>query len=657
MRALRYDRFGPPDVLHVVDIPEPVPRAGEVKVRVHAASLNPLDWKVRAGHLRWLPMFRRPPRTLGCDFAGEIVGVSAGARSHYVGERVFGSLRPFGRDGALADYLVAGVDRLATMPDGLDYEQAAALPMAGGTALQAIADEARLGAGQRILITGAAGGVGHFAVQIAKHRGRPRRRASAARANADFVRGLGADEVIDYARDDFTRRDDRFDVVFDAASASSFTAARNVLTVDGCYVNTGGDAASVIGTAMGALLARVSSRQRAIPLVLAGNSRALGAARDAGAAGCAARAHRALDRARGRRRRAARHGNGPWSRQDRRAPALVSRERPHSPGLRAVRPKCPANPFACARSARCGRWRRAASGRNPAIWNTCAASGHNSSSTSTPASYALSAARVASSRRSSVLPAWKNSGGKPSKSANSGETSGFVYMLRRRHVVPPQHEQAREPDHRVLPIEGEHARTSQRAVDGRREENGAGRQRLARGAGPVERDQGQVAAGRIAGENDVPGIDPLREQPAVGRVAIVRGSGERILRREPVVGDQRPGAQLPAQPGGERRVRIREAECERPAVQVEDDALVARLRHDDPLARHAAALHRHPLDVRTHPELPGVELLVTAAKRDDVRIVAQRPPHRQPQHRIERPAAPAGRELDLASVSRATAHV
>ncbi len=272
MRALRYDRFGPPDVLHVVEIAEPVPRAGEVKVRVHAASLNPLDWKIRAGHLRWLPMFRRPPRTLGCDFAGEIVGVSAGARSHYVGERVFGSLRPFGRDGALADYLVAGVDRLAAMPDELDYEQAAALP--DGRWHGPAGDRGR--------------GAARCGPAHPDHRRRGRRRTfrradrqtpsaptsspSAVRANADFVRGLGADEVIDYARDDFTRRDDRFDVVFDAASASSFMAARNVLTVDGCYVNTGGDAASVAGTAMGALLARVSSRQRAIPLVLAGNS-------------------------------------------------------------------------------------------------------------------------------------------------------------------------------------------------------------------------------------------------------------------------------------------------------------------------------------------------------------------------------------------------
>jgi NADPH:quinone reductase-like Zn-dependent oxidoreductase len=132
-------------------------------------------------------------------------------------------------------------------------------------------DVARLGAGQRVLITGAAGGVGHFAVQLAKHLG-AQVVAVCGAANADFVRGLGADEVIDYGRDDFTRRDDRFDVVLDAASASSFMAVRNVLAVNGCYLSTGGDAASAAGTTIAALLARVSSRQRAIPLVLAGDS-------------------------------------------------------------------------------------------------------------------------------------------------------------------------------------------------------------------------------------------------------------------------------------------------------------------------------------------------------------------------------------------------
>ena len=162
------------------------------------------------------------------------------------------------------------------------------LPIAAGTALQAVVDEARLGAGQRILITGAAGGVGHFAVQIAKHVGAHVVGVCGA-ANADFVRGLGADEVIDYARDDFTRRGDRFDVVFDAACASSFTAARRVLTAAGCYINTGGDAARRRGH-RGGRAARAGQLAPARDPDRAGQRiRALGAARGARAGGRAAR--------------------------------------------------------------------------------------------------------------------------------------------------------------------------------------------------------------------------------------------------------------------------------------------------------------------------------------------------------------------------------
>ena len=267
MRALRFDRYGPPDVLHVAEIADPSPAAGEAKVRVRAASLNPLDWKIRAGHTRFIPLFRGPPRGLGGDFAGEIVGVGGGATSRHVGERVFGSLLPFGRDGSLAEYVIVSLERLVPIPDGLDFDQAATLPIAGGTALQALADEGRLATGQRVLITGAAGGVGHFAVQIAKHLGAQVVGVCSA-ANAAFVRALGADEVIDYAREDFTRRGERFDVVFDAACASSFAAAARVLTDTGRYINTGGTAAAVAGTVASAIVARLTSRRRAIPIAL-----------------------------------------------------------------------------------------------------------------------------------------------------------------------------------------------------------------------------------------------------------------------------------------------------------------------------------------------------------------------------------------------------
>jgi len=267
MRALRYERYGSPDVLHVAEIAEPMPAAGEAKVRVRAASLNPLDWKIRAGHVRLIPVFRGPPRGIGSDFAGEIVGIGGGASPRHVGERVFGSIVPFPREGALAEFVVVPASRVVPIPESLDFEHAAALPVAGGTALQALVDHARIVAGRRVLITGAAGGVGHFAVQIAKHRGAHVVGVCSA-ANIEFVRGLGADEVIDYAREDFTRHGDRFDVVFDAAGASSFAAARPVLADDGCYVNTGGDAAAVASTVAAAILTRLTSRQRAVPFML-----------------------------------------------------------------------------------------------------------------------------------------------------------------------------------------------------------------------------------------------------------------------------------------------------------------------------------------------------------------------------------------------------
>ena len=267
MRALRFEQYGSSDVLRVVELSEPVPRPGQAKVRVHAASLNPLDWKVRAGDLRLIPVFQGPPRGLGCDFAGEIVGIGGGATERHVGERVFGSLLPFARDGALAEFIVVAYDRVLPIPDGIDDAVAAALPIAGGTALQGLIDEAGVVAGQRVLINGAAGGVGHFTVQIAKHLG-AHAVAVCGAANVEFVRGLGADAVIDYAREDFTKRDDRFDVVFDVAASSSFEAAKRVLTEFGCYLNTGPTVAAIATTAVSAVIARLTSRQRAIPLVL-----------------------------------------------------------------------------------------------------------------------------------------------------------------------------------------------------------------------------------------------------------------------------------------------------------------------------------------------------------------------------------------------------
>jgi NADPH:quinone reductase-like Zn-dependent oxidoreductase len=270
MRAVRYDRFGPSGVLEVVDVPVPVPAVGELLVRVSAASLNPLDWKIRAGHVRLLPMFARPPRITGTDFAGEVVGIGGGAGPRHVGERVFGSLSPFGAQGSCAEYVVVAAARATPIPDGLSDEAAATLPVAGGTALQALADDGELRAGQRVLVTGAAGGVGHFAVQLGKHLG-AQVVATCGPANVAFVRSLGADAVLDYTATDYLARAGApFDVVFDAAESIGWARARPLLVRGGLYLGTGGSMATAIETSVAGLVAPWLAGVRARTFVLKG---------------------------------------------------------------------------------------------------------------------------------------------------------------------------------------------------------------------------------------------------------------------------------------------------------------------------------------------------------------------------------------------------
>jgi NADPH:quinone reductase-like Zn-dependent oxidoreductase len=266
MRSLRYHRYGSPELLQIDELPEPSPPAGQAKVRIAAAGLNPIDWKLLAGHLRLIPLFRPPPRGVAFDFAGEIVGIGGGATQRHLGERVMGSLLPFGRDGACSDYVIVPYGRMLPLPSEIDFVHAAALPTAAGTALQALTNAAGLAAGQRVLIIGAAGGVGHFAVQIAKHLG-AYIVALCSTANVEFVRGLGANEVVDYARKDLTPGEG-FDVIFDAASASSFAASRRMLSASGCYISTSGNFSAALTTSAGAVIARLTSRQRAIAFTL-----------------------------------------------------------------------------------------------------------------------------------------------------------------------------------------------------------------------------------------------------------------------------------------------------------------------------------------------------------------------------------------------------
>jgi NADPH:quinone reductase-like Zn-dependent oxidoreductase len=238
MQAIVYSEYGPPDVLNCQEISRPTPADGEVLVRVHAAAVNPYDWHFMRGAPGFIRIFtglRRPkfPR-LGADAAGVVEAVGIGTKDLRVGDRVFGVCK-----GAFAEYACGKEAELAVIPQGVSFEQAGSVPIAGITALQGLRDCGGVKAGQTVLINGAAGGVGTFAVQIARALGARVTGVCSAR-NVELVRSLGADRVIDYAQEDFTRMDGRFDVIFDLVGNHGLSAIRRALTPSGTLVGCGG---------------------------------------------------------------------------------------------------------------------------------------------------------------------------------------------------------------------------------------------------------------------------------------------------------------------------------------------------------------------------------------------------------------------------------
>jgi NADPH:quinone reductase-like Zn-dependent oxidoreductase len=234
MSALVQERYGPPsEVLELRTVDTPPPREGEVRVRVHAASVNPADWHLIRGEpflVRLIAGVRAPkdPR-VGGDFAGAVEAVGPGVSSFAVGEHVFGVA-----NGSFGELAVADADRIALKPERFTFEEAACLPIAGCTALQALCDHAQLDAGDRVLVIGAAGGVGSLAVQIAKARG-ARVTGVCSTPNIDFVRSLGAD-VVDYTRDE---PGGTYDVVLQLAGGSSVRRLLSLLEPRGTLVMVG----------------------------------------------------------------------------------------------------------------------------------------------------------------------------------------------------------------------------------------------------------------------------------------------------------------------------------------------------------------------------------------------------------------------------------
>jgi NADPH:quinone reductase-like Zn-dependent oxidoreductase len=239
MKAVVRRCYGPPDVLAVEDVAMPVPADGELLVEVRAAGINPADWHfvrgepyiIRLGYGIGAP---EDPR-IGIDFSGTVVAVGKGVTKFRPGDEVFG-----GRSGALAEYVViAETGNLARKPVNVSFEQAAGVNVAGLTALQTLRDRAGVQPGQKVLINGASGGVGSFAVQIAKVLGAEVTGVSSGR-NVDFVRTLGADHVVDYTREDFTRGATRFDVIMDNVVNRGILEMRRVLAPDGKLILIGG---------------------------------------------------------------------------------------------------------------------------------------------------------------------------------------------------------------------------------------------------------------------------------------------------------------------------------------------------------------------------------------------------------------------------------
>ncbi len=240
MRATLVDRYGPPEVIRVAEVPMPTPKPDEVLIRVEAAAVTPTDCAFRSGKPSIVRLFAglRRPRSpiLGDLMAGEVVEVGASVTAFAVGHRVFGSPAP--PTGAYAEYrCVRATGSIARIPAGLDYAEAAAIADGAMTALPFLRDDAKVRPGMNVLINGAAGAIGTSAVQIAKHFGADVTAVCGA-GNAGLVRALGADHMIDYTREDFTRMPAAFDVIFDVVGKSSFGRCRNALRPGGVYLTT-----------------------------------------------------------------------------------------------------------------------------------------------------------------------------------------------------------------------------------------------------------------------------------------------------------------------------------------------------------------------------------------------------------------------------------
>jgi NADPH:quinone reductase-like Zn-dependent oxidoreductase len=239
MKAAVHRCYGPPDIIALEDVARPMPADYEVLVKVRAASVNPLDWHVLSGepYIMRVGALGMPNNVwLGADFAGTVEAVGGKVTRFRAGDEVFGSASP--NWGAFAEYVTVFQRALVLKPANLTFEEAAALPVAASTALQALRDQGHVRAGQKVLINGASGGVGTFAVQLARELG-AEVTAVCSTKNVEMVRALGANHVVDYTKDDVTRSDERYDVIIDNVATRSLLEFRRVMQPQGHLVIVG----------------------------------------------------------------------------------------------------------------------------------------------------------------------------------------------------------------------------------------------------------------------------------------------------------------------------------------------------------------------------------------------------------------------------------
>jgi NADPH:quinone reductase-like Zn-dependent oxidoreductase len=276
MKAIVYEKYGSPDVLELREVKKPIPTENELLIKVHAASVNAYDWHFLTADIFLIRLMGggllKPKDTrLGADIAGRVEAVGRNVKQFQPGDEVFGMVR-----GGFAEYACAPEDAVVLKPVNLSFEQAAAVPMAAVTALQGLRDIGLIRAGQKVLINGASGGVGTFAVQIAKSFG-AEVTAVCSRRNLETARSIGADHIIDYTKEDFTENGQQYDLILAANGYHSLSAYKRALTPRGIYVMAGGTMAQIFqamllgswmsktgGKTMGGVSAKRSQKDLAI---------------------------------------------------------------------------------------------------------------------------------------------------------------------------------------------------------------------------------------------------------------------------------------------------------------------------------------------------------------------------------------------------------